>query len=296
MINYEDEAGNVMSGVNLAERLNKFYISATSDLLPLDRNNELPDIRSSVVCKKLSEMNPFKSVGPDGILNRIWKSFAPELSLPITEIFFAYTFPTIWKDSFISPIPKVTTVTADGDLRPISLTLCIAKIQEDFALKWLTEDVQHKIDPQQFGPLKASSTTFCLLNMFENWLSSLDQPDHYLRICYLDFSKAFDNTDHNVLVKKFIDLGVRRSLIAWLCSFYSDRRQAVKFNSLISDWELCRDGIPQGTKLGPILFAIMIDDLAVKSPPTAYHWKFVDDVVLSEVVKTDSTSILYRLI
>ncbi len=116
---------------------------------------------------------------------------------------------------------------------------------------------------------------FCLLNMFENWLSSLDQPDHYLRICYLDFSKAFDNTDHNVLVKKFIDLGVRRSLIAWLCSFYSDRRQAVKFNSLISDWELCRDGIPQGTKLGPILFAIMIDDLAVKSPPTAYHWKFV---------------------
>ncbi len=141
-ISYEDEAGNVMSGINLAERLNKFYISATSDLLPLDRSNlpaylpaqyELPEIRSSEVCKKLSEMNVFKSVGPDGIPNRIWKTFAPELSLPITEIFnasfSACTFPTIWKDSFISPIPKVTPVTADGDLRPISPTPCIAKFK-----------------------------------------------------------------------------------------------------------------------------------------------------------------------
>ena len=150
-------------------------------------------------------------------------------------------------------------MTADGDLRPISLTPCIAKIQEDFALKWLTEDVRHKIDPQQFGSLKGSSTTYCLLDMCQNWLSSLEQSDHYLRICYLDFSNAFHHIDHNVLVKKLIDLGVRRSLIAWLCSFLSDRRQAVKFNSLISVWELCRVGIPQGTKLGPILFAIYND-------------------------------------
>lgn len=36
----------------------------------------------------------------------------------------------------------------------------------------------------------------------------------------------------------------------------------------------------------------MINDLAVKSPLIANHWKFVDDVTLSEVVNTESTSVL----
>jgi hypothetical protein len=36
----------------------------------------------------------------------------------------------------------------------------------------------------------------------------------------------------------------------------------------------------------------MINDLAVKSPLIADHWKFVDDVTLSEVVKTESIYVL----
>lgn len=163
-------------------------------------------------------------------------------------------------------------------------------VQEDFAVRWLIEDVQHEIDPQQFGSLKGSSTTYCLLDMFENWLSSLDQPANYIRVCYLDFSKAFDHIDHNILVEKLIAIGVRRSLICWICSFLTSRRQAVKLESAVSDWEITYAGVPQGTKLGPILFVIMINDLALKSPLKANHWKYVDDITISEVVHANTTS------
>ncbi len=85
------------SGINFNKRFNKFYISTTSNLLLLDKNNfsayllaqhVLPEIRSSEVCKELSEMNPLKSVAPDGIRNG-WRGFAPEHSLPVTEVFHA---------------------------------------------------------------------------------------------------------------------------------------------------------------------------------------------------------------
>ena len=145
----------------------------------LPAQHELPIIRTPEVCKKLSKINPLKAIGPDDIPNRIWKEFAPELAVPVTEIFNASfssgLFPKLWKASYVSPIPKTTPVTCDEDLRPISLTPCISIVQEDFAAKWLKQDVRSEIYPQQFGSLKGSSTTYCLLDMFNNWLSSLDQ-------------------------------------------------------------------------------------------------------------------------
>ena len=140
-ISYEDENGNVISGPGLATRLNKFHISVASDLSPLDTNllpaylpseYELPVIRSTKVCRRLLEVNPFKSMKPDKVPNRIEKNFSLELAKPVTKIlntsFSTGTFPMLWKDSYLSPILKVAPVTCDGDLRPIAFTPCIAKV------------------------------------------------------------------------------------------------------------------------------------------------------------------------
>ena len=41
------------------------------------------------------------------------------------------------------------------------------------------------IDLQQFGSRKGTSTTYCLLDVLHNWLSSLDCPGKFLRVCFL---------------------------------------------------------------------------------------------------------------
>ena len=198
-------------------------------------------------------------------------------------------FPSLWKSANVLPIPKSSPApNIDSDFRPISLTPILSKILETFPYRWLLQSVSNQIDPLQFGSQRGSSASMALVHLLHKWYEACDDLGSSLRICLLDFSKAFDRVDHNVLLKKLVQMAFHPVLINWIADFLSNRLQRTKIDQDYSDWKYIQAGVPQGTKLEPLLFLIMVNGLNSSNDLV----EFVDDSTMWEVLCSDSQSML----
>ena len=100
--------------------------------------------------------------------------------------------------------------------------------------KWLLEDLESNIDPNQYGNMKGVSTSHYLVRLMDTLLKNSDKPGHIGSVVITNFSKAFDLVEHNLLINKFVNLGVRPSVIAWIANFLDGREQCVRIVDTIA--------------------------------------------------------------
>ena len=116
------------------------------------------------------------------------------------------------------------------------------------------------ISEKQAAYLKGDSTVTQLLYIVhkikKNWAEK--KLTHGL---FLDVSSAFDKVWHNGLLAKLGQIGVEGSFYDILESYLSDRRQVVIVNGHKSKMVDINSGVPQGSRLGPLLFIIYMNDI-----------------------------------
>ena len=189
-------------------------------------------------------------------------------------------FPSRWKKARIKPIPKINEPILASDYRPISLLIAFSKILEKIVSSqmktYLVEN--NLLDKFQSAYKNKHSTITALLEITDNIYSAMDVSEITVLVL-LDYSKAFDCANHKIILAKLKSFGFNDLPLNWINSYLSDRSQQVVTEKGESNWINLVNGVPQGSILGPLLFTILVSDIASNIRFCKYHL-YADDTQL----------------
>ena len=311
-----------LSAFESAELIAEHFASISAEYPPLNLDL-LPDrVRQNLEIKSsppfISEYECYEKIraakkpqsGVPGDLPRdIINEFTVELANPLhkllNNIVQSFRWPQQWRREYVTPIGKVPQPESEDDLRPIALTSFFSKVMEQFVVMWLLEIIGEKIDFRQYGGIKGNSISHYLIEFINFILYNQDNKDPTAVLaCMIDFSKAFNRQDHNVLITKLSDLGVPSWLLKLVIAFLEERSMVVRYKGEMSEPKPLPGGGPQGALLGLLLFLVLINDvgfddqlnnvgdvITCKRRIKEYnqiHLKYVDDLTVAEAVDMKS--------
>ena len=86
-------------------------------------------------------------------------------------------------------------------------------------------------------------------------------------------------SNHHILIGRLDSLGFSNDCLAWFTNYFSDRVQCVKSEGLLSGPLAVSMGVPQASILGPKLFSVYINDVALAAGDSLIHL-YAEDTIL----------------
>ena len=189
-----------------------------------------------------------------------------QIANPLSKIFNKSLshgiFPDLLEIARIIPIFKRGDSSDPKNYRPISLLPSFSKILEQIIYNRLISffnkhDILHS---SQHGFCTNHSTNSALAEVLDCVTLALNKKFLSLAL-FIDVSKAFDSLDHQLLFAKSNIYGVRGTALDLLKSYFSNHFQYATVNNDSSNFCKITTGVPQGSIIGPLMYAIYVNDV-----------------------------------
>ena len=296
-----------LSDQESAEAVAESFAAVSLEYQRLDRNR-LPaflpagkpeSVNTLEVFEAIKKMKTTKSTLPIDIPDNLRKECALDLAEPMANIINTCLrdgrFPAPWRREWVTPVPKTSPHQPKNcqEIRKIASTSDYSKIFETFLRKWIVEDIDKKININQFAGRRGVGTEHLIVMMMDRVMKLLDNPGKTAVVMgAIDWKGAFDRLDPTVNITKLIRMGVRSSLIPVIIQYIEDRRMTVRYNSAWSKWHTLVGGSPQGSWLGQTSYITASDD-AADWMEDQDKFKYCDDLSILELIQVGELLVEY---
>ena len=218
--------------------------------------NEISAIILSM--KKNSKLNDI----PTNFLKLCSPNFSPFLASLFNLCLIEKKFPSKFKIAEITPIHKKGSKIEIKNHRPISVLPNLSKNFEHLIFNRVKSIIDSfgVLSENQFGFRKHKNTELAALTLINRSLPAIEHKKYAICV-FLDFSACFDTIDRNIFSQKLLLYGFHNDSVEFIDSYFSGRKQHVKFNGQTSKTILQNLGVIQGSKNGPLFFDIYSNDL-----------------------------------
>lgn len=268
-------------------------------------------ISGAEIEKAISKLNKKAKHGPDNIVPELLcagkRAAMPALKVFYNAIFLAARQPKLFSLNFLVSIFKKGDHCVLDNYRGIAIGSCLEKV---FALilldrlQSLTEK-SNPISQNQIGFKKGHRTSdhVFVLNSIVNKIVQVNKKRLY--VAFIDFRKAYDKINRDLLLLKLQRCGVKGKLYDNIKAMYKDISYLIKVKGGYLDPISSSCGLKQGGVLSPHLFNLFIDEMKMifdescdpvkllKSPLS--HLLYADDLILMSNSKNGLQNCLNRL-
>ena len=223
----------------------------------------------------ISSLAGSTALGHDEIDSLAIKSAAQHLINPLRKIINMSLsegkFIQKWIFARVTPRLKSHDMdtTSTSSYRPVAVLTVTSKLVERAVQLQLLDYMEKsgQMNPSGHAYRKHYSTTTTLMEILDEIHQGTEEKKMSSMMA-IDMSIAFDSVEHQRLLQKLKRYNLGSQALKWVTSYLNYRTQYVVVGTSKSKMDHITTGVPQGSVIGPLLFAIYTNDmsLAIRRP------------------------------